>query len=330
MQFDHYRCVPEPLGGDWTGREIDPAQFKRAWFNVPYADQASTQQLDVVLPDEGDGPFPVIFYIHGGGWLSGDKRADTITGLYKAPTQGYAVVAINYRYASEAFWPAQIFDAKAALRFIRAHAEEFSLDTSRIVAWGNSAGGHIANMLAATGASGVLEDKYQGNPEQTCEISGLVSWYAPIDLYAADIADQLGDGYHPLDPEHAVDAKLTNLDGALLVPQSRLLGFVPRKHRAASAMASPIEFVDDDFPPALYQHGREDSAVPWTQSVSMARRVNDACGEGTATFELFAGEHGSPLIKVDENIDRCLDFIEQAIGGAPQPRTPPPASIALR
>lgn len=88
MQFDHYRCVPEPLGGDWTGREIDPAQFKRAWFNVPYADQTSTQQLDVVLPDEGDGPFPVIFYIHGGGWLSGDKRADTFLWPYISEQTG--------------------------------------------------------------------------------------------------------------------------------------------------------------------------------------------------------------------------------------------------
>lgn len=330
MNFTAYKTVPEPLGGEWTGREIDPAQFKRAWFEVPYAEQTSTQKLDIILPDEGEGPFPVIFYIHGGGWLSGDKRANTMTGVYKTPSQGYALVAINYRYATEAFWPAQIFDAKAALRFIRAHAEDFCLDASKVVAWGNSAGGQISNMLAATGANGILEDKYMGNPEQTCEIQGLVSWYAPIDMYTVDISDQLGDGYHPLDPTHPTDGQLTNLDGKLLVPQSRLLGFVPRKFRAASAMASPIEFVDETFPPALYQHGISDSAVPWTQSVSMTRVVNDACGADHATFELFEGEHGAPPIKADENINRCLDFIEGIFGEAPQPRTPLPAEIAIR
>ena len=313
MEFDQYKNIPTSLGGEWEGREIDPGQFNNAWFDIPYAAQTSTQKLDIILPNEATGPYPVIFYVHGGGWLSGDKRADTMTGIYKAPSWGYALVAINYRYASEAFWPAQIFDAKAALRFIRAHAQNFNLDPNKIIAWGNSAGGHISNMLAATGAIGVLEDKYMGNPDQTCEIQGLISWYAPIDMYAIDISDQLGNGYHPLDPKHSTDANLTNLDGKLLVPQSCLLGFIPRDFPAASAMASPIEFVNNTFPPALYQHGISDAAVPWTQSVSMTRRINDVCGEDRASFELFEGEHGSPFIKSDSNIARCLRFADEIL-----------------
>lgn len=370
MDWNAYHQIPEPLGFDWEGKEIDPSQFKRAWFDVPYANQSPSQKLDIVLPERGSAPYPVVFYVPGGAWLSGGKRSATMACLYKVLSQGYAIAAIDYRYSTEALWPAQIFDVKAALRFVKAHAGEFSLDSSRIIAWGNSAGGHLVNMLATTGHSHVLEDRYQGNSEFDCSINGLISWYSFGDLYEADLCDQMAETktytYDPIRNMPSFDGgtaresyssalgtsagspsatSSTSLnvsapdpaahesqvsDPASLTPFERLLGFEPRNFHGASAMASPIEFVDPSFPPALFQHGKEDTYVPCTQSVGMVRRINDLCGSKRARVELFEGGHGSPAIKADANIDRCIDFMESVFGSAPCPRTDLPAKIDLR
>lgn len=386
MDWNAYHRIPEPLGFDWEGKEIDPSQFKQAWFDVPYANQSPSQKLDIVLPERGSAPHPVVFYVPGGAWLSGGKRSATMACLYKVLSQGYAIAAIDYRYSTEALWPAQIFDVKAALRFVKAHADEFSLDGSRIIAWGNSAGGHLVNMLAATGCGHVLEDRYQGNSEFDCSINGLISWYSFGDLYEADLCDQMAEtksytydpmrntpsfdaltatgaagsstpgasagsssaadsasldastaspsatGFAPLNasmPDPASHGSQGS-DPASLTPFERLLGFAPRNFHGASAMASPIEFVDPSFPPALFQHGKEDVYVPCTQSVGMVRRINDLCGSKRAHVELFEGGHGSPAIKADVNIDRCIDFMESVFGSAPCPRTDLPAKIDLR
>ncbi len=315
------RCgnLPAPLGHEWEGREIDPAQFSRAWFDIPYAEQSSSQKMDIYLPEEGEGPFPVILYIPGGGWRSGDKRASTHACVLGALSRGYAFVIANYRYSTEAHWPAQIFDVKAALRFARAHAHEYQLDGDRLAVWGNSSGGHLANMLAATGASHVFEDPSMGNPDQSCKVDALVSWYAPTDLAVIDSCNLLGDAPHPLDPAREIDKALDESWETLPTPEAWLLGFVPRKNPQAAAMASPYYFVNEDFPPALYQNGLDDEAVPWTLSVAMARKVNDVCGAGRALFEGKPGGHGTPEIKNPENVNRCVDFIDRVLFGAVRP-----------
>lgn len=314
-----FKNLPAPLGPEWEGREIDPAQFSHAWFDIPYADGSPSQKLDIYLPDEGEGPFPVIFYIPGGGWRSGDKRASTHACVLGALSRGYALAIANYRYSTEAHWPAQLFDIKAALRFVRANSGKYRLDTSKLAVWGNSSGGHLANMLAATGDSHVLEDPSMGNPEQSCRVDALVSWYAPTDLAVIDSCNLLGDAPHPLDPARKVDGSADESWETLPTPEAWLLGFVPREFPQAAAMASPYYFVSKKFPPALFQNGMDDDAVPWTLSVAMARKVNDVCGEERALFEGKPGGHGTPAIKNPENVNHCIDFIDQVLFGAVRP-----------
>lgn len=79
--------------------EIDPTQFKRYWLDVSYADHDPRQKMDIWLPDEGDGPFPLIVFVHGGGWVGGDKRENTMPGAFKVMSQGYALACIEYRIA---------------------------------------------------------------------------------------------------------------------------------------------------------------------------------------------------------------------------------------
>ncbi len=97
--------------------------------DLAYADQSEAQKLDIYLPTTGEGPFPVVIMIHGGGFMFGDKADGAgLTGVDQLLEAGYAVASINYRLSGEATWPAQINDSKAAVRFLRAVAGDYNLD----------------------------------------------------------------------------------------------------------------------------------------------------------------------------------------------------------
>lgn len=308
-------------------RFVDMAQFAHAWCDVEYAHESPSQKMDIVLPEQGEGPFPIVFFLHGGGWVGGDKRAAmSAAWLFRVLHRGYALASVNYRLASEAYWPAPVLDAKAALRCLKARADEFGIDAERIVVWGNSAGGHVANMLCATAASGLFEDKGMGAPEQTCEVKALVDLFSPSDIYQLDLADRSYNDPITLDMlAHCQIGPFVRNDATLNTPHAREMGFVPRFNEDASVVGSPICYVDATFPPALYQHGTCDHVVPYTQSTTMVRRINDVCGEGRAAFELFDNaDHGAPVFKTDDNMNHLLDFFDTILFGAPRGHVPLP------
>lgn len=308
---------------------IDPAQWKRCWMDVRYADQDPRQVMDIILPEEGDGPFPLIVFTHGGGWVSGDKRENTMPGAYKVMSQGYALAAVEYRLAPKATWPSPCYDVKAAIRYLRAHAAEFNIKTDKIAIWGNSAGGHINNMVAATGGRPLLEDLTMGNPDQSSAVQCLVGLYSPSDMYQIDVTNQL--------PEEAVkDATGTDVGQAddregMNFPHNMVMGFKLSRNPAAAAYGSPINFVTTSFPPAYYLHGIADPIVPYTQTVGMANTINETCHEQRAKFELFPGAvHGDPSMKTDEVNNKILDFIDEHIWDGPHQRTPLPKDEDLK
>ena len=150
----------------------DTSHIRRKFLDVPYADLSPAQKLDIYLPDEGDGPFPVIISIHGGAFMGCDKADLQVLPMLEGLKRGYAVVAINYRLSGEAQFPALVHDAKAAVRWIRANAQRYGFDPSRIAAWGGSAGGYQASMLGVSAGIPELEDLSLGNPDQPCDCPG--------------------------------------------------------------------------------------------------------------------------------------------------------------
>ncbi|MEA4966387.1 MAG: alpha/beta hydrolase [Oscillospiraceae bacterium] len=297
---------------------IDMSQFSRKWLDVPYAAQSPAQKLDLILPENGEGPFPLVIFVHGGGWVADDKRSESTASIFKLPSQGYALAALNYRLALEARWPAQIYDVKSAVRYLRAHADEYCLNTDKLVVWGNSAGGHLSNMLAATGGRGILEDYSTGNAGKSSRVDALVAWYAPSNLYQLELeCNMTPEEFIPeLDIENAVDCAC---------PQNILLGVPVMDNPLLSLAASPIAYISPDFPPALYQHGTADAVVVYTQSVCMSKKINHVCGQRRAVLELLDGAcHGDQRFKTDGNISRCIDFIDSVVFGHLRPRLPLP------
>ena len=275
---------------------------KRRFVDIPYADQSAAQKLDIYLPDEGEGPFPVIMSIHGGGFMACDKSDDQVVPMLEGLSRGYAVVAVNYRLSWEAVFPALVFDVKAAVRWIRANAEQYRFDSERIAAWGGSAGGYLSLMLGVTAGIPSLEDLSMGNPERPCHISAVIDWYGPTNFLKMDEHLTIG-GLTP--------AQGTEHSGANS-PESLLLGAkitdMPDKVQAAS----PETYLRDNAPPTLIQHGDIDPVVAVQQSIEFAEKMKQVVGEENVILELIEGaEHEDPLFRTPENVNRVLDFLDQ-------------------
>ena len=114
--------------------------------NIPYVENGHRNQvLDLFLPEQpSDKPLPLMIWIHGGAWMGGNQASPPVLYLV---SKGFAVASIQHRFSQDAIWPAQAYDCKAAIRFLRANAARFHLDPERIGVWGVSAGGHLAALL---------------------------------------------------------------------------------------------------------------------------------------------------------------------------------------
>jgi acetyl esterase/lipase len=238
------------------------------------------QQLDLFLPTgQTSKPFPLVIFIHGGGWRSGSRRAKMVLPLVK---RGYAVASISYRLTPEAIWPAQIYDCKAAVRWVRAHAKEYNLDTNRIGAWGDSAGAHLAAMLGTSSSVKELEGD-GGNAKYSSAVQAVCDWFGPTDLVT-----MLDQQHHLPVPPGSISSSSKNF-------VEWLLGGPVAQHLQAAKQASPVMYVTSKAPPFFIAHGDNDTTVPIAQSkelvealkkahVDVTFRIVPNAGHGTAAF----------------------------------------------
>lgn len=252
-----------------------PASVKGE-FDIAYAKDNAHQKLDLLLPKEPatSGPLPLIVYIHGGAWRGGSKR-EGITFLIRSVAGGnYAGATIDYRLSNEEAWPAQIYDCKAAIRWLRAHAKQYNIDPERIGVIGASAGGHLAAMLGTSGHVERLEGKVGGNMKESSRVSCVVDQYGPSELLAMS--------EFPGDIEHdSADS-----------PESRLIGGPLQQHKDAARAASPITYVSADDPPFLLVHGTEDPLVPYDQSERLLASLDEE-GVDAMLLKVQGGGHGA-------------------------------------
>ncbi len=241
-----------------------------------------TLRLDAFLPARGPGPFPAVVVIHGGSWSTGD-RAQFHAYARLLARRGFAAFAIEYRLAPADPFPAQIHACKAAVRFIRREASRFRVDARRIGAFGYSAGGHLALLLATTGPA-----------------DGLEGPAAPGDPSAAVQAVAVGGAPTNLDFV-AIDS--TEFAGWLGGPRAR----VPAAYRAAS----PVNYVTYGDPPIFLYHGLLDRRVSVAHAAAMLERCRAAGVEARSRFLPLSG-HLTTALSPGAFRD-AADFLEEKL-----------------
>jgi acetyl esterase/lipase len=277
----------------------DVSEIHRKWLDVPYANLSPSQKLDIYLPEDGEGPFPVIINIHGGGFAIGDKRDFYIQNYLKGLSRGYAVVSVNYRLSGEAAFPAGLQDIKAAIRWVRANRLSYHFDSDHIAACGGSSGGNYAAMVCLTANVSEFDDPRLGNPEYPCHVQAAVDWFGPTDFSKID--EQLEqNGFGPA--QH----------GAADSPESRYLGGRLEDIPVKVEIANPMTYIHKRMPPLLIQHGRLDTMVPVQQSIMFTEKLEHYVSPDRFEFDILEGAgHGGPLFDSEENMERVFSFLDR-------------------
>jgi len=248
--------------------------------------------MDLYLPENSQGePAQVLVYVHGGSFTSGDKRKGSgIVDIPAMTARGYAVAAVNYRLMPDYPFPAEVRDAKCAVRFLRAHAQEYNLRAEKIGIWGGSAGGHLAAMAGLTNN----EPQFQTAeyPGQSSTVDAVVEMFGPTDLSM------------PMDwLQRLLLRRAFGTDD----PDAALL-----------REASPIQYVSGDEPPFLILHGEQDSAVPVAQAQVFYQKLIDSGVDAELVVVRNANHNfkptGGPIQPARQEIsDRMGDFFDRVL-----------------
>jgi len=280
---------------------VDYSLFQRVYQDIPYGENPR-EKMDIFLPT-GNGPFPVVLQVTGGGWVYGDKSMIKMQEMFLTCLQrGYAVASMNYSLSDQAKFPVPILQVKAAVRFLRMHAEEYALDERNFFLYGNSAGGYLVLMAAYTDEREPFYDAPRPGQEG---VSSRVS--AVADIYGITQLSHnremiLSTG---LEPKYFSD-DIRSCEGYFM-------GFDTRTCPELITAASPITYARAGCPPTLLQHGRMDHTVSVKQSYDLVQKllsVNEGKVEWTYFDEL---DHSDPFFKSAENTHRIMDFFDRWI-----------------
>ncbi|QNU18013.1 alpha/beta hydrolase [Geobacillus zalihae] len=270
----------------------------KTYFDIPYASLSESQKLDIYLPEKGEKPFPVIISIHGGAFAFGDKKGPDCEAALHGLERGYAIASVNYRLSGEATFPADIEDVKAAIRFLRAHADEFSLCSEKFAVWGGSAGGALAALVGTSGDVPEFKNPTIGYVEYSDRVQAVVDWYGPINFLTMD------DQFIEIGIEGQIHNSSDSFESKLMGQQITLIPDLVAKH-------NPETYITPDCPPFLIQHGMKDDIIPYLQSVEFAKKLESVIGKENVILELFENAgHGGPEFHSEENIRKVLDFLD--------------------
>lgn len=281
----------------------DISAISRKTLDIPYGNESKNQRLDIFLPEAGDGPFPTLVYIHGGGFAIGDKRDDHLEPYLKAMDRGWAVAAIEYRLSGEVIFPAAVLDVRRAVRFLKERAKEYRVDPAKFVSIGGSAGGNLAAMLGMNIPNGDFpgeskENQYIADPF----VIGCVDQFGPVTFKTMDAqARANGISIVEHDLPHSAESKYLGIP-------------VAQACQPLCDQASPLTYAGDRMAPILVQHGTVDRLVPYQQSEEFVKALRGKGLGNKVTFTPLKGaDHEDKMFGCPENLKTVFDFIESVI-----------------
>ena len=280
-------------GGSSTFSSIAPS-----YKDLAYATVSETQKLDLYIPTTGAGPFPIVIMVHGGGFMFGDKADGAgLTGVDQLLAAGYAVASINYRLSGEATYPAQIYDAKAAVRFLRANAAKYNLNPDKFGAWGASAGGNLVSLLGTTCGVKELEGDLGNNDQSSC-VQAVVDWFGPIDFLKMD--EQFAGTSCPANHNDASS------------PESKLVGAAIQTVPNLVKTTNPMNYISTDDAPFFIENGTADCNIPPIQNKNLANAMSVVIGADKVTYVSLEGAgHGGSQFETTENLTQVIAFLDK-------------------
>ena len=301
--LDEFPASPELPDGviavQWTD---EPGMMVDIQTDVIYDERDGEQlHLQILLPLEfmpmlepPTKKYPLVVYIPGSAWMRQTPKL-FLPRMSQLSRRGYAVAMVEYRPSDVAGFPAQIEDAKTAIRFMRKHAEEYRIIADKVALYGDSSGGHTAVMAGITGA-GLLDNGQYG--DFSCQVNCIVDSFGPTDVSLMN--------YYPSAMDHH----------SAVSPEGMLLGGVDvLENKDLAVKASPMYYLsaDKSIPPMLMMHGDRDQLVPFNQSVRLYKKLKELDKEVTF-YKLEGGFHGTGGFSSREAMDVIVDFISKYIG----------------
>lgn len=246
--------------------------------------------LDIYLPEHSSRKLPLVIFIHGGGWLVNDKYADigymrkTVAEIVNS---GFALASIDYRFASQAVFPAQMQDCNRAISFLYDNADKYGLDKNQFALMGFSAGGHLASMVGLS-KNNNIDAFFMPGTNRSFNFKAVVDFYGPAELI-------LFPGNN--DPKS---------------PESILIGAAPLTRPDLAKAASPVTYVDKDDPPFLIIHGEKDDMVSPEQSQLLSAWLNVA-GVRNELILVKDAPHFGVMFDADEIRNKVIAFLKEKL-----------------
>lgn len=257
-----------------------------AWYDAT----RKTLKMNIICPKvrKEHKPMPLMIWVCGGAFRLVD-RAVWIPEMMYFARKGYVVASVEYRTSPEAEFPGALCDVKAAIRYLRAHAEDYCIDPERVVIMGESAGGALASLVGTTG--GYKEFEQGDFLEYSSKVKAVVDYYGLVDIENVDLS---GTGTHDVPPFTCED----------------WIGLNYTKEMAKKASA--IHYVNENTPPFLIFHGEADTCVLPEQSENFYKKLTEK--NVYAEYYLLKGEgHGADAFYQDSTKEIVLAFLEKVL-----------------
>lgn len=275
-----------------TGDEL----WVRYYPDVVY-DEKKGLRLQMIVPTIFNDPghrFPCIVFVQGSGWFP-QKLYVNVNNMGFWAKKGYVCAIVEYRSSLTAHFPAQINDAKNAVRFLKKNADEYGIEKDNIVIMGDSSGGHTCVLAGMTAKSGKLDEPIY---EESCEVKGIIDLYGSVDV-------TLPYGF----PSTTIH-QLPNS------PEGMLMGYNIREHEEEAKVANAKEYVQESFPPILILHGTKDKTVFCQESVDLYQALK-AAGKDAELYLVRKAEHAGGIYWTDETINIYDQFIRRCLKELP-------------
>lgn len=245
-------------------------------------------KLDLIYPEDGEGKtYPCIVWICGGAWQRMDKAAH-LAYLGTLAQEGFVVASVEYRTSNEGTHPMQLCDIKAAIRYLRAYAKRYRINSEKFGVMGESAGGYLTCMAALDRDKKLDTGEYL---EYSSQVQAACPWYPPTDA-----------SHFPYD----------DVEKAAMSSESLLMGFNVMTHPQEAYENSPVSKVTPDAPPFLLIHGTKDSTVPFSQSEELYDAL-EAAGCDVTLLALDGAEHADLMFFQDEVWQQIIAFFKRTL-----------------